>query len=920
MRITPSANAQAASGYHRTSLRRQGEYYKDEIQAFYQGGLAKRLGLHEVTLENFDALVNNKVPGANERLTPLSVENRRVGWDITTLPPKSFSILSALTDDPELEVAFKHANCEMMLECERMILAQANSQQNRYFESTSNGCWAEFHHKIGRPVEHNRGSDKVFAGQPLEHIHNFLISATYSKKRDKILAIDPYLIYKSAPYLQSYFHSILSHRLSEIGYSIERTSDAWEISGISRSVIERFSKRSSIINNLADEKNISDPKVKAQLAAKTRLSKNKSIPEHELLDLWKSQLTKQELEDLQKLKGKVRGKTEKINPKEAVDRSLSHFLQRNSVVEEKRVLGHALQLGFGTLLPEDVRSELNSRTNILKAEENAIPVLTTKEMVKAEDRMIELAISGKGQFRPLNPGHKIKREYLNTDQANAVKSILNTPDQVVALEGKAGAGKTTMLLELADGLAVVGKQLIPVAQSSQAVEVLRKEGFKDAQTIASFLIKPELQRQIHNNVLCVDEASLIGVETQSKLLSIAKKQNARVLLSGNIRQHSSPGEFGDALRILQQQAKVKTVHLQQNMRQKPEDYRQAVNLIAQRKTLEGYQVLDKKMKAVQEVPDHEERLNKISDDYLNSIRAKRSALIVSPTHVEGNQITQIVREKLKSEGRIKGEERTFQTLKDLSFSESQKKDTNVYQEGQVIRFIKNQKAKDSKSGFKAGSHYEVLPKSKEGEIRVKDFKSNRVLTLPHDKPEYYSVYRKTDMKIAVGDHIKPTVNLKSQQDTKINNGTPQIVKGFAGEHIKLANGKTLDKDSYHLAHNYVSTTHSAQGRTSQDVFISMSDASLGAVNEQAFYVAVSRARSRIQLYTSNKKELKTAIARSGERATARDIAKQHEQRLMQQRQHLDYKSRIKNKVEHAVSKQRRTETTRNISEQFQKSR
>ena len=199
IRITPYSNQNSVIGYHRTSLRKSGEYYKQLIEAFYRGQLTRRLGLDKVTIDSFDALASNKTPGTDYNLTPLNVRNRRVGWDVTVLPPKSFSILSALTDDPELEKAFIDSNRELMLKLEEMILAQANSQKQRYFEKTGNGSWAEFHHKISRPVEHEYKGKKVFAGQPLEHIHNFLFSATYSEKRGKILAIDPYLIFKSAP-------------------------------------------------------------------------------------------------------------------------------------------------------------------------------------------------------------------------------------------------------------------------------------------------------------------------------------------------------------------------------------------------------------------------------------------------------------------------------------------------------------------------------------------------------------------------------------------------------------------------------------------------------------------------------------------------------------------------------------------------
>ena len=129
LRITTSTNVKAATSYHQSSLSRQGEYYKEHISAFYSGKLARQLEVNEVTTENFRDFVNNTNSKTKEKLTPINAANRRIGWDLTTLPPKSFSLLAALTNDPELEKALVAANQEMMLEAQKYILAQNNTQK-----------------------------------------------------------------------------------------------------------------------------------------------------------------------------------------------------------------------------------------------------------------------------------------------------------------------------------------------------------------------------------------------------------------------------------------------------------------------------------------------------------------------------------------------------------------------------------------------------------------------------------------------------------------------------------------------------------------------------------------------------------------------------------------------------------------------
>lgn len=920
IRMNTTVNANAACSYYKGSLSKQAEYLKEQIRAYYQGKVARSMGLGEVTKENFTDLAYNIHPIHKGKLTPLNVSNRRVAWDITTLPPKSFSILCALTDDPTekqaLEDAMKQANRAMMLEAEKLILAQNNTQKERFFEETANGLWAEFHHRVGRAVPHQVNGKTVLAGQPLQHIHNLLFSVTYSPKRDKYLAVDPYLVFKSLPYLQSAFHTRLCNQLLKLGYEIERSRDFWEIKGISRDQIERFSERTKEIEQLSKENKITDPVEKGKLGAKSRRSKSKSVAEEQLPAIWKSLLSPAELARLQQIKqAHPIQASHVLDVPTAIDRSLEHFLERNSVAEEKRVIAHAMSLTFGSgFEPELFHAELNNRKNILRTEENHVSLITTQEMVRAEYELLSRASHGKGKFHPLNEFHEVHRDYLNEGQRQAVKGILKSTDGVIALEGKAGSGKTTMLQELSDGLEAVNKQMIAIAPSSKAVDVLRQEGFEQAHTIASFLLQPELQERIRHQVICVDEASLCGIPTLSQVLTIAQEKKARVVLSGNIRQHFSPGEFGDAYRILQQKGKVETFHLDQNMRQKQvADYKEAVDLMAQGKTIEGYHILDQKMEVVHEIPDEEKRIERIAEEYTQSLNQQRSALIISPTNAEKEKISAVVRKQLKAQGKINSKTQTFEQLHNLSFTESQKKDVNSYQEGQSIRFIRN-----FKGGFRAGQHYEVVTppatEKAENQVKVREISTGKLMTLPHQTPEQYTVFRKATIELGKGDLIKPTLNLKSKEGSKVNNGTPQQVKGFtqSGD-ILLENGKTLAKDSYHIAHNYVSTSHASQGSTVQDVYISMTTDSLPAVNQQTLYVTVSRGRSKVNLFTDNKEAVQTAIQRSSERKTAQEVERAHQLRLMKQKQRQQYKELTQTKGRYEPTIQRKPEPERHIS-------
>ena len=168
------------------------------------------------------------------------------------------------------------------------------------------------------------------------------------------------------------------------------------------------------------------------------------------------------------------------------------------------------------------------------------------------------------------------------------------------------------------------------------------------------------------------------------------------------------------MRLLQDKAKLKVASVNTILRQKNNpDLKRAIEDLAAGKTKRGFNRLDT-LGAVIEEPDLAKRHERLAQDYVASLEAKRSALIISPTHAEGEMITAAVRAKMKARGRIGQEDREFTIQKGLSFTESQKKDSAMYEPGMVIQFHQNHKG-----GFKAGNRYRVTGKDKQGRVLVK---------------------------------------------------------------------------------------------------------------------------------------------------------------------------------------------------------
>ncbi len=891
MRITISRSATGAVAYYTDALTKEDYFFGEkEVKAVWKGKTAPLLGLNgEVTQNAFSALVHNKHPFTGKQLSVRNIEARRSGYEFTFNAPKSASVIYALTKDKAIVKAHRLGVDAAMAAIEADTQTQSNAFGQKFYETTGNLIRADFEHFTSRPVQDKNSKDQLVPDCHL-HTHSFVPNITYADKRNRYQAIEiGNKIWTLSPYYEALYHSVFSKELEKAGYGITRTKDRWEISGVSREVIEKFSNRTLEIEKEALAKGITHAKEKAQLGARTRIKKSAGVDEKDLYALWEKRLTPKELQEVRTAKT-VKYTAPEISAKEAVDKAIAHFLERQSTVPLKRVLGQAMAYGYGSLTPEAVEAALSERRDIISADQNSITYITTRQMLHAEDKMLEFASSTKGTVTPLNSRYEIQQNFLNEGQRQAIQQLLNSNDRVSILLGSAGTGKSSLLFEVKNGIEQNGKKLLGFAPSANASRgVLKAKGFDTADTIAALLQKEELQRNLLNNVMLIDEAGMVGIQEMNRIFEVARKQNARIILSGDPKQHNSVNA-GDALRQLQEKSQLRPVVVNSIVRQLPnEDYRRAIQSLAIGNTLEGYQKLDK-MGAVKEIEDTQERQNALADAYIRSLEQKRSALIVSPSHAEGDAITRTVRDKLKETGQIADDERVFETHRAFALTEEQKKDAAQYQEGMVLRFHRN-----SKGGFSSGQHYRVEENKQDGSLLLKD-SLDKAMPLPVSDAEHFQVFQPTRTPIASGDNIRITVNTKTREGMKINNGQVYGIKGFSDEgHIQLSNGKSLDKDFTHFKHGYVETSYSSQGKDAKDVYIAQSALSYGASNEKQFYVSTSRGGEMVEIYTDNKVELKQAIQRDTDRMTAQELAQQSQFQRTQRFQR-EYYNEINNRV------------------------
>jgi ATP-dependent exoDNAse (exonuclease V) alpha subunit len=94
---------------------------------------------------------------------------------------------------------------------------------------------------------------------------------------------------------------------------------------------------------------------------------------------------------------------------------------------------------------------------------------------------------------------------------------------------------------------------------------MEKDGFPFPSTVANFLLKRELAE---NAVVVVDESGQIGGGQMLELLRLAHERKARVILSGDTRQHGAV-DASDALRVIERFSGVRPIELHRVRRQDP---------------------------------------------------------------------------------------------------------------------------------------------------------------------------------------------------------------------------------------------------------------------------------------------------------------------------------------------------------------
>ena len=185
-------------------------------------------------------------------------------------------------------------------------------------------------------------------------------------------------------------------------------------------------------------------------------------------------------------------------------------------------------------------------------------------------------------------------------------------------------------------------------------------------------------------------------------------------------------------------------------------------------------------------------------------------------------------------------------------TDAQKTDATEYEPGDLLQFHQNA------PGYTKGSRLIV----------------GEGVSPPTELAERFEAYRPVQFALAVGDRVRVTAGGKTKDGKhRLSNGSLLTVQGFTKRgDIIVDHGWVIARDFGHLTHGYVVTSHASQGATVDKVFIGISSESFPATYQRTDYVAVTRGKEQVQIFTDDRKELLKAVSRPDDPMSATELS------------------------------------------------
>lgn len=302
---------------------------------------------------------------------------------------------------------------------------------------------------------------------------------------------------------------------------------------------------------------------------------------------------------------------------------------------------------------------------------NSTGFYTTKEVRREELKLLRLADYVDAQKNVIdtklekNSGLKSvfervidkSKESLSPEQQKALSYLLLGSSGMRILKGRAGAGKSFVLAEVAKIAREMKINVIGLAPTHKAKNVLGSAGYEQTDTIKGMLFK------IHNgkfylpkhSLIVVDEAGMIGNADYLELLRVAAKQRCNVISSGDERQLASV-ERGGMFEVFAEKYGSKLLF--DIKRQDNEWGREVASAFASGLAATGVSILQRENRIVSN-NDKVSSIESLLYDWNKASEPLQNKLILAVKNIDVDTLNDGARQYLKSNNTLSGVEFTI---------------------------------------------------------------------------------------------------------------------------------------------------------------------------------------------------------------------------------------------------------------------
>jgi conjugative relaxase-like TrwC/TraI family protein len=903
MTMSKPLSAGQAQRYHREQLRDVGEnYYSEgqEILGQWDGQLAEAWGLEGAVGEaEFARLAQGQHPLTGEQLIRMQgvrtqmgegseqhqTADHRAAWDLTISAPKSVSVTALVGGDERVRAAHRLAVDAALRATEPYV--QARIGGNHPPETTGQWVAAKFEHDSARPV--------AGYSAPQLHTHTVVFNLT-TMANGRPRALQPRELYRTQQYATAVYRSELATELQRLGYEIERgASGQPEIRGYTPDYLEASSPRRQQIETHLEQQGRRGAAA-AQIAAhKTRETKSPASHEEmrerhrRLAHRYGEQPSRvvgtahERLADGPRTDVTISDRSAEGVRRQAVLYARDRNLERDAVSHERDYLRDALSRSMGGATVGEIRAEFAEHVRrgefirVDQAEGRPGQAYTTPAMIALEQRTIALMREGQQSqpalIQPLT-AQAVARDYaeLSVDQRSAAAAICQNRDQIQALEGIAGAGKTTTLSAIRDAAERDGYLVKGLAPTGRAAHELGGAGMPTS-TLQRHLVESPGMEDARRRLYVLDESSLASTKQVHTFLTRLRSQD-RVLLVGDARQHQAV-DAGRPYEQLQE-AGLTVARLHDIKRQRDPALKAVVEQLSEGEVRAAVHRLDGQGR-VHAIAKPDERLRAIAAAYAAD---PGGTLVVSPDNHSREQLNTRIRAALQDAGQMSREDRTVAVLvarQDLTSVD--RRYAAHYAVGDVLRYTRG----SAEHQLEAGTYARVAAIDANQNTLTVARVDGRSITYDPRRLQGVTVHRETDRSFAVGDRVQFTAPYRTAKVTNRELGTITTLNDRGEMRVRTDTGTTVKfsvdpaadgpRAHRHIDHGYAVTSYSSQGLTADRVLLYIDSERAGEhlVNQRLAYVALSRGRHDAQIYTDDKDRLPQALSRDVSKPSAHSL-------------------------------------------------